>query len=308
MFAGVLLFTATLAPAVEPPNPPIVWLHYDYMIKDGPNGHSHEPDPASIQLVVEAFRAHGITLHIDPQHTAIPETDVLVFSPGFDPSQCGYFSQPSFSYFPDLKARYFHPQGSRAWHYAIFGHYGESGMAPYCTSPEGQADVGGYDFMVTQGWIQETLPSIWTTDRPFMEGGVFMHELGHNLGLLHGGNEELDLKPNYFSVMNNDNRWGILVGAAPGSTQPISRRLDYSDRALPTVYEGHLNDTAGLSGPSDSADIARVLLCPFPSGHLARCRELRATLRAHPIHRERSFRSGDAYLWLLPSISPPSRS
>ena len=31
---------------------------------------------------------------------------------------------------------------------------------------------------------------------------VFMHELGHNLGLDHGGDEDLNFKPNYISIMN----------------------------------------------------------------------------------------------------------
>ena len=33
-------------------------------------------------------------------------------------------------------------------------------------------------------------------------GGTFMHELGHNLGLRHGGLDELRYKPNLLSVMN----------------------------------------------------------------------------------------------------------
>src|SRR5262245_35983412 len=45
----------------------VIYLHYDYMVKDGPDAHSHAPDPRTIRLVVEAFRNKGITLHIDPQ-------------------------------------------------------------------------------------------------------------------------------------------------------------------------------------------------------------------------------------------------
>ena len=39
-----------------------IWLHYDYMV--APGGKSLAPDPESIQLVVDAFAAHGIKLHI----------------------------------------------------------------------------------------------------------------------------------------------------------------------------------------------------------------------------------------------------
>ena len=34
------------------------------------------------------------------------------------------------------------------------------------------------------------------------QAGTFMHELGHNLGLRHGGTDESNYKPNYLSVMN----------------------------------------------------------------------------------------------------------
>ncbi len=52
-----------------------------------------------------------------------------------------------------------------------------------------------------------TLGSRFTTDTSenFIinrQAGVLMHELGHNLGLLHGGYENRNYKPNYFSVMN----------------------------------------------------------------------------------------------------------
>ena len=52
-----------------------VWVHYDYMV--GP-GYSDAPDPAAIQTVVDAFKTHGVTLHIDPHHTAIPGNRVIV--------------------------------------------------------------------------------------------------------------------------------------------------------------------------------------------------------------------------------------
>jgi hypothetical protein len=38
-----------------------IWLHYDYLV-GAPDGHSDAPDPAALQLVVDAYAAHGITL------------------------------------------------------------------------------------------------------------------------------------------------------------------------------------------------------------------------------------------------------
>jgi hypothetical protein len=35
-----------------------------------------------------------------------------------------------------------------------------------------------------------------------MQASTLMHEFGHNLGLKHGGNDEVNYKPNHYSVMN----------------------------------------------------------------------------------------------------------
>jgi hypothetical protein len=83
-----------------------------------------------------------------------------------------------------------------------------------------------------------------------------MHELGHNLGLHHGGADDTNYKPNYLSVMNYDFQLtGIPYGAFPGSTKPVGRRLDYSDAALPTLDENHLNETLGLQDSAHPNDI-----------------------------------------------------
>lgn len=100
-----------------------VWVHYDYMV--GP-GYSDAPSASAIQLVIAAFKAHGVTLHIDPLHTPIPGHAVIVpdwqseyaSAPGFDNSSC---TGPDAVRFSALKARYFHPASKHPWHYAVFG-------------------------------------------------------------------------------------------------------------------------------------------------------------------------------------------
>jgi hypothetical protein len=250
--------TAAPREAVQAPNPPIIWLHYDYMVRA--DGFSYAPDPRSLQLVIDAFRARGITLHIDPRHTEIPEADILVFGPGFIPPACPAHAGKTFVSFQALKAQYFQPKGSQPWHYVIFGRYGERSQ-DFCNLLSGAADVGGYDFMVTNGLTEENVPDFWARFRPYLEGGVFMHELGHNIGLLHGGDEWMDHKPNYFSVMNAEGTFGILVADAPGSTNTTSLRIDYSGEALPTLDESSLDEARGLGGAASNTDIARVLRC-----------------------------------------------
>ena len=73
------------------------------------------------------------------------------------------------------------------------------------------------------------------------ERGVSMHELGHTLGLLHGGGDDLNNKPNYTSVMNY--RW-TLPGVPPDG------RSDFSPVIEPPIDEGAQGDV-NLDGRID---------------------------------------------------------
>ncbi|MCA9186359.1 MAG: hypothetical protein KDA99_12095, partial [Planctomycetales bacterium] len=81
--------------------------------------------------------------------------------------------------------------------------------ALFANSIEGSESSGfheglGNEFVVTLGeWNEQNVP----TDPPRVtreriQAGTFMHELGHSLGLQHGGGDDLNYKPNYHSVMN----------------------------------------------------------------------------------------------------------
>jgi hypothetical protein len=56
--------------------------------------------------------------------------------------------------------------------------------------------------------------------------GTFMHELGHNLNLRHGGIDDMNYKPNYLSIMSYTFQFDWIVG-------PGNRPLDYSRWVLP---------------------------------------------------------------------------
>jgi len=97
--------------------------------------------------------------------------------------------------------------------------------------------------------------------------GTIMHELGHNIGLSHGGNDSINCKPNYVSVMNYDHQFGIIQNVGSGQGQDfnsdgILEILDYSPprfpngrgRApLPTLIEGLLDESIILD-PRDTAN------------------------------------------------------
>ncbi|WP_405942767.1 hypothetical protein [Streptomyces sp. NBC_00207] len=98
------------------------------------------------------------------------------------------------------------------------------------------------------------------------DGGSVMHELGHNLALDHGGNEDKNCKPNYLSIMDYDEQFGIsragggsvidfsppriqLTGARPGLAPAHGRA------PLPPLVENDLDETVVLDS-SDNANLA----------------------------------------------------
>ncbi|MBI1741614.1 DUF11 domain-containing protein [Candidatus Acetothermia bacterium] len=159
----------------------------------------------------------------------------------------------------------------QVFRYVIYGH--EFADLP---GSSGVSEDGGNDLMVTLGgWSNETLninaglgPGPVDPSKPTqhlllpgaqrrVEAATLMHELGHTLGLCHGGPKssnvdecdqnnptrppEINCKPNYLSVMSYSLQ---LANIDP------TRPLDYSREALPTLDENNLNELAGIGGPA----------------------------------------------------------
>jgi hypothetical protein len=107
------------------------------------------------------------------------------------------------------------------------------------SSSSGCSEVAGDDGVVSLGsFATTTVNGIsharGTTDQ---QAGTFMHEFGHLLGFQHGGEDTINNKPNYRSVMSYSRQFA-------GS--PISgRRLDYSRSEL-DLNEANLNDCTGM--------------------------------------------------------------
>jgi hypothetical protein len=110
---------------------------------------------------------------------------------------------------------------------------------PKNTSGISDGGLGGGDLMVTLGLWED----FEGTD--FMQASTFLHELGHGLGLQHGGGQPVTLsngtragqpncKPNYLSIMNYSFQVRGLYLA--NGTGPV---IDYSSQVLgPTVTNG----------------------------------------------------------------------
>jgi uncharacterized repeat protein (TIGR01451 family) len=262
--------------------------------------HSHRPRQAAIDAVVQAFRnapvtnpdgQPGIELHVD-LNNAVAHQNVLSL-PGTSCPQGGVGS------FDAVKAdpTNFGPSNPRrfAYHYALFAHQEAAG-----NTTSGCGELPGNDFMVSLGgWNfvcsggpnngQCCGPSCF---RPAscgagnscvpagdqdgdgladgdvgsvqQQAGTFMHELGHNLNLQHGGGDGTNNKPNYISVMNYSFQFGIQP-TDPDGMGPLTGRTDYSGATLGSLVETGLSESAGIGDGTDST----FFFCPGGGGMLA---------------------------------------
>jgi len=94
----------------------------------------------------------------------------------------------------------------------------------------GMAELGGDDMVLFVGSYADIDKS-----------AAFMHELGHNLNLNHGGaaDDEVNGKPNYPSIMN-------YVLAYKEASNEDFWRLDYSREKLATIQESALDETTSV--------------------------------------------------------------
>jgi hypothetical protein len=117
----------------------------------------------------------------------------------------------------------------------------------YCLFADETDDAGGAgnivanDFFVAQSTNTSLADNINVT-------AAFMHELGHNLGLDHGGTDGINYKPNYHSIMNY--QW-----ANDDEINATYWTLDYSRVQFQNLNEGQLDENVGVGGPPSHAGI-----------------------------------------------------
>ncbi|KAF0812200.1 hypothetical protein IGB42_03189 [Andreprevotia sp. IGB-42] len=164
------------------------------------------PRREALQKVVAAFASHNIAVHFDVGPLFNPNVYPADFNLGggrqIPFSLCSSLDAASSDsckslfdskQFMDLRRR-------QTFHYALFGN---SQNTDGGGGSSGRAEMPGNDFIVTLGgWGLNTADSTSTQMLINFQAGTLMHELGHNLGLFHGGNDGINNKPNYVSVMN----------------------------------------------------------------------------------------------------------
>ncbi|MFJ9707786.1 OmpL47-type beta-barrel domain-containing protein [Streptomyces sp. NPDC101234] len=232
-------------------NKPDIFVQVDWMAD---TTHSHALSADAIKRVVNAFanspyRRHspstGINLHVDAGPDSILDfaTDKtwgtlstarkLPETKNLGTSVNGRYQWNAFNTIKTEDGGFTSTGRAPIFHYAISAHNLESG-----STSSGIAPTPGSDLIVSLGSFANQVGTVSE------QAGTFMHELGHNLNLEHGGNNNVNHKPQYFSVMNYLYQMGLTSGSTTG-TMDFSRQntaLDENsldERSYPTSSGNH---------------------------------------------------------------------
>jgi hypothetical protein len=196
-----------------------ILVEYDWF---DDSGHSHRPTAKMMDSLNAAFNKEGIQLINDYGQGSAPFDGGNLISDA-DGDVDGFGSEHA-----AYKAANFASNRNGYFHYAMHPHsYNNGGSS-------GLAEVTGDDI------INATLG--WSTNYQQVAGTI-MHELGHNLGLRHGGNEGQNWKPNYNSVMNYQYQ---MSGVDNNCTILGNGVLAYSHGTRPSLDENALDESLGI--------------------------------------------------------------
>ncbi len=230
------------------PNHKDVFVEIDWMT-------NHHLDNAAIRQVVTSFAQSpvdnpdgrsGITLHVDNGSDSIMTGNrtwgTLSDSDQFTHVRALGWGSTAYSWtsFDNMKRQGFAAARRPIFHYVVSAHkYDDT------TSSGISRGIGGSDLIVSLGsFCAAGSDCSGTTDQ---QAGTFMHELGHNLGLRHGGGDHVNRKPNFLSVMNYAFQMSGLTRDGTGGV------FDYSmfpggGEVLADLNESSLDESLGLGG------------------------------------------------------------
>ncbi|RKH45595.1 hypothetical protein [Corallococcus sicarius] len=181
------------------------------------------PSQATLDKVITAFASApvsnpngstGITLHlVVDQQIAAADADMDL--------------NPVWPEFNAIKTKYFAAARAPYFHYTVFANQYDGNFSSGISF-----GIPAQDFLLTLGSFNGTEQQ---------QAGTLMHELGHNLGLRHGGNDDSNYKPNYLSIMNYEYQFhGFELGGKVGA-------LDYSRVQVASISEAAVYDLTAFA-------------------------------------------------------------
>jgi len=188
------------------------------------------PRLEALQKIENAFAVKGIALHLDtgdlygagfdPARYNLGGGNPVAFSRCIDLDSVGAGTRANCASFMAYKSGHFDVRRKLLFHYALFANtLTETGAS----GSSGIAELYGNDLIVTLGnYGLNAGPGASRNLLINLQASTLMHELGHNLGLHHGGDENANYKPNHYSVMNYMYQFAGL-SATPNSVHAAER-------------------------------------------------------------------------------------
>jgi hypothetical protein len=184
-----------------------IFIEIDYMTGADPG---MQPRREALQKLVDAFAEKNIAVHLDsgnlysqafdPAGFNLGGGNPVPFAPCIELATSAANATVGCTSFYDYKSRHFDMRRTLLFHYALFAN---SQNVNGSAGSSGIAEIAGNDLIITLGGYGfSTASSTGLNLLINLQASTLMHELGHNLGLQHGGNESVNHKPNHYSIMN----------------------------------------------------------------------------------------------------------
>jgi len=233
------------------PMKPDIFLQIDWMADAE---HDQRPRAEAIRLVVEAFAnapyasptgSLGIALHVDAgpdsvlaepdgRWGALSRARVLPWRKNVGTAASGTYDWSVFDELRNAPGGFAETGRGPVFHYAVFGYYHDIDDPHGFGASGNSRGIGGTDILVTLGNFSDGVGS------PREQAGTLMHELGHNLGLRHGGCDDSNQKAGYASVMNYAYQ---MEGVTRGGRRGV---IDFSRGLEPVLDEVLLDEPPAL--------------------------------------------------------------
>ena len=169
------------------------------------------PARAALEKIARVFSGKGFTLHFDvgdlfdanpallnPGAMDLGGGNEIPFSPGISLREANSSTRVNFF---DVKHEHMAAARRQIFFYMVLANSLEANGSNGST---GEAEVNGNDAIIALGSYGNGDDGFGVTDNVYINllAATIMHELGHNLGLKHGGDVDVNYKPNYVSTMN----------------------------------------------------------------------------------------------------------